>query len=167
MNVREETLEHIREVQKRMLLLADWVVDRSDHHDATKLQEPEWAIFSEFTPKLRGLTYGSDEYKAALEAMGPALQHHYANNAHHPEFFEDGVDGMDLVDLLEMICDWYAATKRHADGDIEKSLEINRKRFGLSGQMVNVLRNTVQTIDRLAHCEDPPEETRKGEWYSL
>ena len=31
------------------------------------------------------LTYGSDEYKACLTEMKPALDHHYAANRHHPE----------------------------------------------------------------------------------
>jgi hypothetical protein len=56
------------------------------------------------------------------------LKHHYAYNRHHQEFFgEDGVDGMTLVDLIEMLPDWKAATERHDDGDLAKSLEIHRQ----------------------------------------
>jgi hypothetical protein len=59
--------------------------------------------------------------------MGDGLKHHYSHNRHHPEFFgEDGVDGMTLVDLIEMLADWKAATERHDDGDLAKSLEIHR-----------------------------------------
>jgi len=39
------------------------------------------------TPKLAGSTYGSEEYKAFLGQMKPALDHHYAVNDHHPEHF--------------------------------------------------------------------------------
>ena len=53
---------------------------------------------------------------------------------------------MNLVDLTEMICDWMAATMRHADGDIYKSLEINRKRFNIPDVLVKILKNTVDDI---------------------
>jgi hypothetical protein len=36
---------------------------------------------------------------------------------------------MNLVDIVEMFCDWCAATLRHENGDIKKSLGINQKRF--------------------------------------
>jgi hypothetical protein len=89
---------------------------------------PEVRVFDEFTPKLKTSTYGSDEYEGYLEAMGDGLKHHYAYNRHHPEFFSgDGVDGMALVDLIEMLPDWKAATERHEDGDLAKSVEIHRQ----------------------------------------
>ncbi len=47
---------------------------------------------------------------------------------------------MNLVDLIEMFCDWLASTQRHADGDIYKSIEISRERFGLSDDIVQILR---------------------------
>jgi hypothetical protein len=56
------------------------------------------------------------------------------------------INNMDLIDLLEMIVDWLAAVQRHADGDIQKSIEINEKRFNLSHQLVNILRNTAAVI---------------------
>ena len=47
-----------------------------------------------------------------------------------------------------MICDWYAACKRHADGDIRKSIEINTERFGLSPQLKAILLNTVPLLQK-------------------
>lgn len=60
---------------------------------------------------------------------------------------QSSVTRMNLFDLLEMLCDWLAATKRHADGDIQKSIEINRDRFNLSPQLVQIIRNTVPWIE--------------------
>ena len=56
------------------------------------------------------------------------------------------VNNMNLFDILEMLIDWVAACKRHADGDINKSIEINTKRFNLSPQLVNILKNTIPYI---------------------
>lgn len=127
------------------------LVQRSTRHDLSKTEPPELEIFNEFTPKLRTSTYGSDEYKGHLEAMGEALRHHYAVNRHHPEHFgHHGINGMTLVDLIEMLADWKAASERHADGDLEKSLKIQRQRFGISPQLEQILRNTAEWFGWMA-----------------
>lgn len=126
---------------------ANELYERARMHDASKLLDPEKELFDEMTPLLRDCTYGSPEYFQYLDRLRPALEHHYANNSHHPEHFENGVDGMNLFDLLEMFLDWKAASERHADGSIEKSIEINKTRFGLSEQLVNILKNTVSWVN--------------------
>lgn len=108
------------------------------------MEDPELEIFDEYTPKLKNSTYGSEEYMGFLTEMTVALDHHYSNNRHHPEYFENGVDGMTLIDLVEMLADWKAATERHADGDLNKSFEFQQKRFNLSDQLVSILRNTAK-----------------------
>lgn len=128
-------------------LVGDLVVQllkRAHVHDDSKLENPEVDIFTEYTPKLATSTYGSDEYKQFLKEMKPALDHHYANNYHHPEYHTHGIKGMDLIDLTEMLCDWLAATMRHDNGDIYKSLEINQKRFGYSDELKQIFQNTIR-----------------------
>lgn len=120
--------------------------DRANKHDRSKLMSPEKELFDEFTPKLAGCTYGSDEYKEFLKGLKVALDHHYANNSHHPEHYENGIDGFDLFDLIEMFFDWKAASERHNDGNIFKSIEINTKRFNLSEQIVSILTNTAKRL---------------------
>ena len=137
-----DTVKHIRYVQYLMNLAIEELLTRARKHDETKLESPEKEIFDEFTPKLSDSTFGSDEYKQFLKEMKVALDHHYAMNRHHPECHRKGIEGMDLIDLLEMAVDWKAATMRHANGNIDKSLEINIKRFGLSPQLVQILKNT-------------------------
>jgi hypothetical protein len=105
-------------------------------------------VVREFTPKLAGSTYGSEEYKGFLAAMKPALDHHYANNSHHPEHWPGGVQDMSLLDVLEMLVDWKAATMRHANGDIRKSIEINQQRFGFSDELKRLMLNTLELLER-------------------
>ncbi|GAA3027399.1 DUF5662 family protein [Streptosporangium longisporum] len=138
-----DTLKHALRVGALMGQPIKELVDRSTRHDLSKTEPPEVDIFNEFTPKLKGSTYGSDEYKRFLAAMGEGLTHHYAHNRHHPEHFgAQGINGMTLVDLIEMLADWKAATERHDDGDLAHSLEIQRERFGISDQLMRILRNT-------------------------
>lgn len=140
------TNEHIKDVENNLYFFITELINRSLVHDKSKIEEPELKTFAEMTPKLKSSTYGSEEYKGFLEQMKIALSHHYANNRHHPEHFKDGIRGMNLVDLVEMVCDWTAAVKRHDDGDIYSSIEKNQKRFGYSDELKQILRNTVDFI---------------------
>jgi hypothetical protein len=139
-----DTLAHIRRVQE---LLGEAILNlhaRSADHDVTKLIEPEKSMFDRFTPLLRDIEYGSEDYKRVLAEMRQtALKHHYEHNSHHPEHYEDGMRGMSLFDVLEMLVDWKAAGERHATGDIRRSLELNQERWGLSDDLVRVLANTI------------------------
>jgi hypothetical protein len=120
--------------------------ERQQAHDQSKLAEPELAIFNEFTPRLQAQTYGSQEYRESLDGMGDGLAHHYRENRHHPEHFADGFDGMNLVDVIEMLADWKAATLRHADGDLERSIAQNAERFGYRKQVHRLLLNTARDL---------------------
>jgi hypothetical protein len=137
------TLEHIREVQRRLIWFAFKLLGRAIKHDRSKLLPPEKEVFDQVVPRLKELTYGSKEYMAQLEEMQVALRHHYAANNHHPEHWGSGVNDMSLVDIVEMLCDWCAAVERHEDGDIFESLKINKERFKLTGQLADVIANTV------------------------
>jgi hypothetical protein len=144
---RPETYEHIGVVRHYLTLSINELLTRAIEHDASKLVDPEVTTFDEYTPKLKATTFGSDEYKANLQGMGEALDHHYAHNRHHPQYHTEGIDGMNLFDLLEMICDWLAAVKRHDDGDIRRSIAINGDRFHISDQLRSILHNTVDSLE--------------------
>lgn len=142
-DVIRSTAAHIRKVGDYLTDRATEIMKRAVSHDASKWSEEESPLFEEATPKLADLTYGSPEYKESLDSIRPAIDHHNRVNSHHPEHYPQGIDGMDLLDLVEMVCDWKAASERHADGDIRVSLEKNRERFGISDQLMNVLWNSV------------------------
>jgi len=142
-----DTLAHIGKVVSLILEAMGNLSGRAQNHDKSKLEEPEKSMYDEFTPKLRELTYGSDEYKETLKQMGVALKHHYENNSHHPEYWDNGINGMSLLDLLEMVADWKAASLRHSDGSIVESLKINKERFNISDQLYEILVNTVEEMD--------------------
>lgn len=141
-----QTQAHINEVQRLLHVVVAHLLKRAEQHDQSKFSEAEAPVFDEFTAKLKDTTYGSPEYKSYLEAMKPALDHHYQVNRHHPEHFLNGINGMNLFDLLEMFVDWYAATKRHADGNIWESIEKNSSRFTYGSQLQAIFENTASAI---------------------
>jgi len=141
---KKETKQHIGNVQILMLDIIHDLINRAHDHDLSKLESPELETFTEFTPKLKQSTYGSKEYGDFLKNMKGALDHHYKTNRHHPEHFSNGIKGMNLVDVIEMICDWKASSMRHSNGNIEKSIEMNQERFGYSDDLKQILLNTIK-----------------------
>ena len=139
---REDTQQHILKVRGYIADVRLVLVYKAKEHDRSKLKPPEKEVFDEYTPKLKAMTYGSAEYKAALEGMKQGLRHHYDCNLHHPEHFLTGTFEMTLMDIIEMLCDWKAASERHDDGNIYTSLEVNQDRFGYSDELKQILANT-------------------------
>lgn len=142
-----ETIKHIEMVRKYLRIITDALTTRGVKHDSTKLESPEAEVFAEYTPRLAASTYGSDEYNNSLKEMSVALNHHYAANRHHPEHFSKGIDDMTLVDIVEMLCDWKAASLRQNDGNLLKSIEINAQRFGYDDQLKRIFINTARLFD--------------------
>lgn len=88
----------------------------------------------------------------------PDSSHRWCQNCHngaYPGYHETslilqpGIDRMGMLDLLEMLCDWKAASLRHADGDLRQSIETNQTRFQYSDEMKNLLLRTAQELQLL------------------
>jgi len=139
-----ETLKHIRRVNDYLIDASCEILKRAKKHDQSKLEEPEKASFDEATPLLNNLKFGSEEYRESTRLIKPALDHHYSVNSHHPQHYENGINGMNLFDIVEMFFDWKASGERTKDGDIRKSIEINAERFGISKQLKKILENTAE-----------------------
>ena len=142
-----ETMRHIELVRNLLNRVVVELLERAQKHDQSKLRSPEVELFTEFTEKLRHVTYGGAEYDEFRSAMGPALAHHYANNRHHPEHFKNGINDMNIVDLLEMLCDWKAASTRHNDGNLRRSIEVNGDRFSMSPQLIKIFENSIPLVE--------------------
>lgn len=142
-----DTIKHIESVRKWIKVVTDKLTQRGIDHDASKLDSPEAECFAEVNEKLAKLTFGSDEYKESLNELQPALKHHYAKNRHHPEHFENGINDMTLIDLVEWLCDCKASTERQHDGNLLISLEKAAERFNIDDQLKQILLNTAKTFD--------------------
>lgn len=145
-----DTQAHIDRVQFYLTRAVYSLVNRAMNHDRSKLEDPEKSSWDIATPKLASLTYGTEEYRQALREIKPAVAHHYRVNSHHPEYYENGVPGMSLLDLIEMICDWKAASERMAQSfDFAESLRLNKERWGYSDELASILRNTADELGLL------------------
>ncbi len=156
-----DTLKHIKRVQELLNIAAIELINRGNIHDNSKLNEPEKSEFDRLTPKLKTLTYNSQEYKDSLKELGIALKHHYENNSHHPEHYVHGINDMNLFDILEMFIDWKAASERHNNGNIWKSFDENRERFKMSDQLYWIFRNTAKYLKFDGELENEIEKFPK------
>jgi len=142
---KQDTLGHVMLLTNFIEIFCNKMRERASVHDQSKLETPEVESFAN-ADKLNTIEFGSDAYKEALAELGPALEHHYENNDHHPEHHPNGVEDMDLMQIVEMLLDWYASTHRMKDGDIMKSIEINSERFNMSPQLRSILENTIKRL---------------------
>ena len=120
------------------------IYERMENHDRSKLEEPEKHEFDIYTPRIQEAILGTPMYEYFLMQLRKALRHHYRYNRHHPEHFGNGINGMTIMDLTEMLCDWTATSERHEDGSIYDSIEILADRFKYTSPMKKVLSNTCE-----------------------
>jgi hypothetical protein len=143
----QATLAHIEYVRHYLDQVQKNLIERARVHDQSKISEIEKEAFDRMTPLLADAEYGSPEYYGFLAKMKPALEHHYAQNSHHPEHYPDGIRGMCLLDLIEMLADWKASSHRNKSCDLQKSLQIQKERFGISDDLTQILENTLKKMD--------------------
>lgn len=136
-----QTTTHKAWVAYYMLRFSARLTWRAVVHDLSKYTPSESEGFVRNIRRLRTTTYGTPEYKALLDDIKPSIALHYARNSHHPEHYDNGISDMDMADVVEMLCDWRAAVRRHADGDVKKSILSNTARFSIPLAMADVFRN--------------------------
>lgn len=153
-----DTRKHQQLVQEKMLLCVKRIIDKASSHDKSKLsnQEKPYYIDPVWELNTGNIEYGSEQYKEACKKMGQGANHHQLHNDHHPEFFEifavqtlnDPIRAMDIFALLEMLCDWIAASKRKGNNPL-LALDILKKKYKINEQLEAILRNSVAIIEEL------------------
>lgn len=134
---------HRRLVDRGLRDIATELVVRANMHDRSKMEPEEREIYERVTPEFASVQYGTPEYEAVKAKLGPALEHHYQHNDHHPEHFENGVAQMDLAQLTEMVADWYAAIRRDPNAHLMESLEKLREKYHIQSQLYGIILNTI------------------------
>lgn len=139
------TLRHIARVRQLLGEYAAEMIRRGDEHDASKLMAAEIGPLQkmqDIIDREGQAPYGSEEYKRRTALLRPMLAHHYAHNPHHPEHYENGIAGMDLGDLVEMFCDWKAASEREEEPAMSLSAMVEK--HGIPPMLESILRNTAE-----------------------
>lgn len=139
------TLEHINRVKSKMEFFASVLAARGANHDNSKLTEPEYSGWLAMDQEPR-YPYGSKKYYDKMRRYKEVLEHHYSINSHHPEHFEDPSIQMDLVDLIEMLCDWFSYSNDISWLEGYDTINSQCTRFGLNDTIRHLLLNTFRNF---------------------
>ena len=141
-----DTILHISEVSENLEVVVSQLKQRGLAHDRTKLQALEFDGFVSTREKFKKANYGSPEYQECVDLTKPAVDHHYKNNRHHTGFHKDGINGMNLIDIMEMICDWRAAARRSPDKKLEDTLDYAADKYKIEPQLKKLIINTLKEL---------------------
>ena len=90
--------------------------------------------------------YGSPEYEEKKARYKWLFDEHYSHNRHHPEYFQIHNNKsleMDLLDLLELLCDWLGYRDSINYTDASELVSQQCKRYGFSDEIYDLLINTM------------------------
>lgn len=139
--------EHKEKVSLIMNDIARSLVERAKVHDNSKMEEPELSLGIKMSRELTGIEYGTPEYFSIMEKYSDLKGAHYDKNSHHPEHYGNGINGMNLLDVVEMVSDWMAAMQQKNPSitreEALEGVEFNINRFEIDGALADVIRNSV------------------------
>jgi len=139
-------LAHNRFVASLLVDLANALEKRAIMHDASKFTMDEFAGFVEINRIAREHEYGSPEYMASIKETN-AVALHYSRNPHHPEHYPNGVDDMGLLDIIEMVADWKAASETYGQTSLGNALEVHIERFGLEEKHLYLIGLVIEALE--------------------
>lgn len=111
-----DLLEHKRYILISCNIMIDWLfrndkedlamdlVRRAIVHDNTKFHNDEIASIIKLNDNNDSLT--NPNY-VMTENDKKCIEAHWKNNRHHPEHYKN-IEDMKEIDIIEMVCDWYA-----------------------------------------------------------
>ena len=141
-DARLDSLLHIKKVSTNINEIAIQVIKRSIKHDDSKFESPEKEELDKVVPIIK---QGKDapNYKQAKLGAKNLMKIHFSKNSHHPEFYKNGVDEMNLLDLVEYLSDMKVESKEN----LEEILLKNSKKYNWSDQLLNIMKNTIQILE--------------------
>ncbi len=140
----ESVEKHIQGVQAWIRVVCNELMKRSVTHDESKLTDAEIHKSYEayWDKKDKEIKWGTPEYYKHCEEFQDIIDLHRQGNRHHPEFHANGIKDMDLIDVVEMFCDW-----RASGDDIDFSIEHNAKKYGIENSILHeILKNTARRM---------------------
>lgn len=156
------TRRHIARVSELLGEFAIEMIRRSSAHDKSKFDPIELEPLARMQAVIDTegpAQFGTDEYKRRTDMLGPMITNHRHNNSHHPEFYEfeyggdclNGINGMNLFDLVEMFFDWKAASERGEDVCMRLGAACDK--YKIDGPLREILYNTAR---KLGYQADEP-----------
>lgn len=143
----QDTRQHILNVQRQMYKVIEKLIARTYNHDSSKYDREEAHTYAKVVPMFKGKKYGTPEHKAVGDMLGEAWEHHEKNNDHHTGYHLNGINDMNLISIIEMLCDWKAASMRNPNQNFKESCLMNCKKYGADDQLTKIIMNTALSLE--------------------
>jgi hypothetical protein len=128
-----------------ILVICKALIKRGLVHDNSKFSKEEFEYVYKLSKNDKDIKFGSKEYYELVDSVQSAKIAHYTRNSHHPDHYSS-IYEMSLLDMIEMLGDWKAATKRK-NGNILESLEINSRKYNIGIDLKNSLHSTIKEVE--------------------
>ena len=141
-------LRHRAFVELALGRVARALDERAIEHDLTKMLDDEFAGFSRINAAARIQKFGSPEYAENMRRERGTIDLHFSRNSHHPEqpgllaqqtggtaliAYDAGISEheMTFLDVIEMVCDWWGASKGYDDPRAwQETVQLNLEQKG-------------------------------------
>lgn len=143
---------HINRVQNWINRFTGILFNRGKVHDKSKLNEPEFSMWKKMDEEPR-YKYGTKEYNEKINRYKEVFNLHYQQNRHHPEHWSSFYSEMDLIDVIEMLCDWLGYKDDITIKEAEELVNIQCKRYGFNSTFQNLLYNTLKNYFTVSENE--------------
>lgn len=133
----EDTTIHKKLVMDNCLIMFKYLADndqlelgiellrRGASHDNSKFESGEFESLADILES-RDCFTNADATLSEYETK--AIERHWRENRHHPEYFASN-NNMGLLDIIEMVCDWFARSIQYNTDFIPFVTERQQKRF--------------------------------------
>lgn len=151
-----ETMLHKSYVIRASLKMSDYLISngednlailllqRANIHDNSKLVGPELELLANLSGNQKAFINPEvqlSEYEKGI------IEKHWENNRHHPEHFEE-VSNMSELDIIEMVCDWYARSMQYNTDFLSFVKSRQDSRFHFPKEMFQKILKYCEILDR-------------------
>jgi hypothetical protein len=161
-NFHEVMIYHVSAVRNNLQLFIDYTADariktqlehRSTAHDGSKwlAEEFEPYVWRYWRTKWNKDGRIDTRFTEAFEStyidryITKAVWHHVQHNRHHPEYHLDH-DDMNLVDLMEMVSDWYAMSEEFGTNIDDWVAYTVPRRYHFSPDKVSTIHQLIEVL---------------------
>ena len=139
----EDIIKHKKMVLDNCLLLGEYLISkgkielgtqllkRGCEHDNSKFDRDEFRKLSQILKQESKQCFTNAQTQLSNDEK-KAIKYHWDHNRHHPEFFENPSEEMTELDIIEMVCDWYARSLQFGTDFIPFIMERQENRFHFS-----------------------------------
>ena len=144
-------LQHLAYVKEGLKKVSNELDHRALVHDLSKFKDDEFMGYIAVKQACSNTEYGSPEHKEVMRSIkdvaDPAMANHFSRNSHHPEYHKN-IEDMSFLDIIEMVCDWYAAAKTYNNGNLQNSVKIGKEKFNFTDNQLWLIDQVVELLEK-------------------